>query len=356
MLGFAGRGTVPKPPGQTHQGDICVRLFPLVAAFATIAAPALASSIPVTDCDRLAGFDMARRLPGAPGVAVVGDPAAAVPACEAAMAAHPDEPFFRLLLARALIAADGDAVRILSLIESGSTGYPALAHAQMAWLYQEGRAGFAPDAALARAQFEAGCALHPDPLSAAPCNALAVMEITGEGGPADPAAGVAMLQDLCGAGFATACVNLGYELGPDGALPRDAARAAGLFTTACTEGDLMGCNNLGFAYETGDGVPINMARALVLYGRACEGGEPLACGNLGEAYRNGKGVAADGMIAADYFDRACDGGDAYSCSALAGMLSAGAGLPVDPARALALYDRACDLGDDDSCALAEAMR
>ncbi|MCB1395712.1 MAG: sel1 repeat family protein [Rhodobacter sp.] len=333
-----------------------MRLLHLAAVFATIAAPALASGIPVTDCDRLAGFDMARRLPGAPGVAVVSRTDDAVPACEAAMAAHPDEPFFRLLLARALIAADGDAVRILSLIEAGGASYPALAHAQMAWLYQEGRAGFTRNLAQARARFEDGCALHPDPLAAAPCNALAVMEITGEGGPADPAAGVAMLQELCSKGFATACANLGYELGPDGALPRDAARAAGLFTTACALGDLMGCNNLGFAYESGDGVAVDMARALILYGRACEGGEPLGCANLGEAYRVGNGIGADAVIAAEYFDRACDSEDAYSCFALAGMLSEGAGLSVDGARALALYDRACALGDDESCALAEAMR
>lgn len=319
-------------------------------------APALAAGIGITDCDRLAGYDLARRLPGAPGVARVSMPEAAIAACEAAVAEHPDEPFFGLLLARALIMADREFPRALSLIAGGAAAYPALSMTQMAWTYQDGLAGLDADPAQARARFEAACGYWPDPLAAAACNAMAVMQITGDGGPAEPEAGVARLTALCEAGFATACVNLGYEMGPDGTLPADPERAAAHFTGACALGDLMGCNNLGFAYESGDGVPADMARALVLYGRACEGGEPLGCANLGEPYRTGNGVAADGGMAEGYFTRACDDFDSYSCFALAGMLAEGAGVPVDRARALALYDRACEMGDAEACDLAEGLR
>lgn len=328
----------------------------LLVLAAWLASPVAAQGVPETDCDRLAGFDHTPRVPGLIGAYVVSDAAGAVAACETALIMYPEDPFFNLLLARALLTLDPEEPRALQLTQAAAAAFPAFATGRLGWLLQNGYAGLAANPTSARAAYQAACALRPDPHAAVACNNLAMMMLDGQGGAADPATALALLDGVCSEGLTMACVNLGFELEVGRATEIDTGRAAALYAGACDRGDLMGCNNLGYLHETAQGVAGDMVQALALYGRACEGGEMLGCTNLGEAYRTGNGVAADGPLAEGYYQRACDAHDAYACFALGQMFSEGEGLPADPARALTLFDRACDLGDPESCDVAAGMK
>ena len=322
----------------------------------TLAAPLAAQTIPETDCDRLAGFQHTPRAADIATVYRITAPDAAVVACEAAVAAHPDEPFFAVLLAAAYLAADPTDVRGLTLVAGAAASLPALATGRVGMVFLLGQAGLPVDEGQARASFEQACALRPDPHAAVSCNNLAMLLIEGQGGDAEPDRGITLLTEGCDGGLGMSCVNLGYYVELGRHIDFDIERAGDLYQRACDLGDVMGCNNLGFLLEAGQELSQDIPRALALYAQACEGGETLGCSNLAEAYRLGTGVQADAQRAADLFQTACTGADPYACFALAGMLAAGEGIPVDAARALALYDQACDLGDPDSCELAAQLR
>lgn len=320
------------------------------------ASPLAAQTVPETDCDRLAGFDHTPRAEGMATVYRITDPAGAIAACEAEVAAHPDEPFFAVLLAAAYLAADPTDVRGLTLVAGAATALPALATGRVGLFYLLGLAGLPVDEAQARASFETACALRPDPQAAVSCNNLATMLVEEQGGPAEPERGIALLTETCAGGLGMACVSLAYYIETGRGVEFDIERAADLYQGACDQGEMMGCNNLGFLLESNEELTQDLPRAIALYRQACDGGEILGCSNLGEAYRLGTGVVPDAPRAAHLLQIACTGDEPYACFALAGMLAEGAGIAADPARARDLYEQACTLGDPDSCELALQLR
>lgn len=67
-------------------------LLRLALAALLLATPAAAQQAPATDCDRMAGFDFAPRLPDVPGLPYIYQPQQAIAACEAAVAQYPTNP------------------------------------------------------------------------------------------------------------------------------------------------------------------------------------------------------------------------------------------------------------------------
>ena len=295
-------------------GLVLVALAVLLARSA-----AVAQGAPQTDCDRLAGLDYAPRAPGIATVFAVRDPAAAIAACETAVARYPSEPFFRLQLSRARIAADRDDPRARTLVE-GIANAPAGAVATWLGLFhQYGWGGLPVDPVQAGALFRQACDGAAPPFAAIGCANLGrlILETPGTE-PGDQA--IALLQRACDAGLARGCQALGYEYEQGLRVRRDLPRALALYRQACAAGDPMACNNYASRQATGDGVPQDRAAAVATYERVCAQGLWLGCENLAEAYRTGTGV------------------------------------PADPARAAAVLDRACASGDGDACQRADALR
>ncbi|MCB1395711.1 MAG: sel1 repeat family protein [Rhodobacter sp.] len=302
---------------------------------------------PVTACDRLAGLVHLPRVEGEPGVYALRDPDEAIRACEAAATSYPAQPWFKLLLARALLVANTADPRAIRLYTEATEGLPALAAAHLGVLYEYGYAGLPVSDRTARDFYRQSCEHWPDPQSAMGCTGEAVLMIEGRGGDTDEANGFRLLDFACREGWGPACVEQAYQIelrgegGPDD--------VAALFATGCEAGDLLACSQLGFRYELGEGAPLDMGRAQALYRQACDGGEPQGCSNLGEIYRSGLGVQQDVVEAVRLFQIGCDGQDAYACLTLGNILIDGRGVPADARRARAAFDAACHLGDPEAC-------
>lgn len=369
-------------------------LFVLMAAPALAETPVMAPAAPPADapgaapsaCDRLAGFDFAPRVPGS-GVPYVLDPAGAVAACEAEQRARPDDPYLRLQLGRAYLAADPQDPRAAALYASVQTALPAMALLRQGGLAEYGWAGQPQDRARAMALYRQSCAMTGAVGALTACSNLGLM-LLDDPDPAVQAQAVPLFRQGCDGGDPFACMNLGYEYEQGTHLPQDLHQAVALYTTACDGADPMGCNNLGIALSAGWIGPADPAAAVPYLRRACDMGEPLACSNLGwataqgwagradpeaaiplyrmacdaavplgcenlaAAYFDGEGLAADHAAAAPLFEQACGLGAGWSCLMLGTQLLAGDGVARDPERARATLDRGCALGEEGACAKA----
>ena len=325
-------------------------LSALLSVLALIS-PALAQD---GDCDALAGLAGLPRLDGAAVSHAIADPAAAVIACEAALALSPEDGFLRALLARARLAAESADAGVVALLNAARDDQPALANWMLGQLYDFGLAGLPMNERQARDLYTEACRGWPARAAAPGCTALAVMRIEGRGGAVDETGGFNLLGNLCTGGWGPACTEAAFqtELRGDG----EPSRIAALFRTGCEAGDLLACSQYGFRLELGEGVAMDVALAAQLYQLACDGGEPQGCSNLGEIYRAGLGVRPDMAEALRLFDLGCAGQDAYSCVTLADILEGGRGAPRDLPRALRLFEQACDLGDPEACDRADLLR
>lgn len=314
----------------------------------------LAQAIPETDCDRLAGFWLMPRAEGIAQAYAVTDGYAAVRACDAARNAHPNEPFFALILSRALSIVPDNPLRTRDLVLSALDAWPAMARMQLAFLHEYGRAGLAEDQNQARRLYEEACALAPALGAPAACAQAALMQVEGRGGESDPMGGLERLGALCDGGWPLACTErmLIGEIYADDTPEQQTA----LLERGCAGGDLFACSLVGLRYEQGDGAPFDMARARALYELACDGGDAYGCANLAEVYRAGIGVAPDIPQALALFNRACAGQDAFACTTLGHILNDAQGVPRDRGRALVAFESACNLGDPEACDLADQLR
>ncbi|WP_158515969.1 tetratricopeptide repeat protein [Pararhodobacter sp. CCB-MM2] len=352
----------------------------LVLALAPL--PALADSAP-SDCDRLAGYPSAPRVPGAGGVAYVLDPAAAIEACNSELAATPADPYLRLQLANALLAADIDDPRAATLFEGLRDSLPAMARLRLGALTEGGAGGIYADADAARVLYEEGCAMNDQPGAMAACSNLALLMIT-QGAADEIPRALSLYEAACAAEDMGACINLGVEYEYGDNVAQDTARAqalyrqacdggdplgcanlgngivsgwadgtaeeaTGLFRQACAMGEVQACSDLGVSYAQGEGVAVDASVAAMFYGMACEGGSALGCANLAEAYRDGKGVPQDPARAMTLMAEACDGEEGWGCLMQAEALQTQGGFPADAPLVLALLDRGCALGEAAAC-------
>ncbi|MCA2012625.1 sel1 repeat family protein [Cereibacter sphaeroides] len=320
--------------------------------------PASSALAQETACDQLAGYRLIPRVEGAAGVYAISQPEAAVTACLAERTAHPDDPWFAVLLARARLAADPADGRAVGLLRGAMEALPALASAELGRLYETGQGALPTGDRQARDFYTAACDAWPDRVAAPGCTRLAVMKIEGRGGPADEAGGFALLDNLCRSGWGTACLQQAFQtdLHAEGDFDEISRQIVTLFEAGCEGGDLLACSQFGYRLELGDGVTHDPARAQALYRQACDGGEPQGCSYLGEIYRSGLGVQPDMVEAVRLFRLGCAGSDPYACVTLGDILSEGRGVEVNLPEAIAALDHACWLGDPEACDMADGLR
>ncbi len=293
----AGEGTVTRGAGE--------------AVAAPVGEPwTVRFEIAVDPCDELAGARFDRQ-----GV-VLGrfpneiDPAAAVPACEQAVARFPDEPRFHFELGRAHEAAGDGAEAAREYEYAGAHGHNIAIYA-LGYLHLIGM-GVPEEPAKAIALFE-NAAAKGDPYA---MNSLGRAYRDGTGVAADREKAIGWFLKAAALGHSFAYNNLGYMLAQSG----EAERALPLFQASAESGDVYGYNNMGYAYQNGFGVEPDIQKAIAWYEKAAQGGQPNAPINLGFIYRDGgPGLEPDPRRAAFWFAEAAKGGNAWGSVHLAAL-------------------------------------
>jgi TPR repeat protein len=287
--------------------------------------------ITVDECDQLAGtpFDRQGVVLGVFRNAI--DTAAAIPACEAAVAAHPGVPRFVYQLGRAVEEA-GDHARAVELYEEAAAAGHVMGVYRLGYLHLIGR-GMPVDVEKAVTFFEAAAAEG----ETYAMNSLARLYAAGEGVPQDQDKAIDLFLQAASQGNTYAYNNLGYLLAENG----QPDRALPLFQASAEAGDVYGYNNMGYAYQRGIGVEPDLDQAIEWYERAARGGQPNAPINLGFIYRDGApGVAVDLQRAAFWFAEAARTGNAWGSVHLASLYEQGAlGEAPDPVLAAKLLAR-----------------
>lgn len=128
--------------------------------------------------------------------------------------------------------------------------------------------------------------------------------------------------------------------------PKDADRAAQLLREAAIQGLASAQYNLAVLYETGQGVRKDDVRALLWYHSAAEQGHPNAQYNLGVMYAEGRGIPLNFEEAARWFRAAANQGLGRALYNLAVMTDEGLGVERDKTAALELYRAAAGAGDE----------
>ncbi len=236
------------------------------------------------------------------------DAAAAVPACEAAFAAAPEDAGTAFNLGRALSAKGEEA------------DLP-----RMAQLYKQ-----AADKGYVVGQINYGQA-----------NEL------GLGVPVDYPTAVTYYRQAAEAGHPVGQYNFALMLDAGRGIAQDYAAAAHWYKRAVAQGDSTAMLNLGLLYDAGHGVPQDYAKARALYEQSAELGEPGALTNLGWLIDRGLGgFAKDPVKANEYYRQAADAGDPQGMNNLGESLLIGEGIGRDEAAGLALIQQAYDEGND----------
>jgi hypothetical protein len=297
-------------------------------------------------CDRAAASPSDDNRPA--GIAGVPsgklDPQYAIPACQAAAAAAPDEPRLMFELGRAQTATKDYAAARRQFSRASDLGYAA-ARASLGAFYANGIGGLARDDREALRLFQLAAEQH----NAVGESNLGFFYLTGRGGlPKDESEAARLFKLAAGKGEPGAQFGLGrlYEQG-GGHLPQDDREAARLYKLAADQDHAPAEVSLGLFYENGrGGLPKDDSEATHHYKRAAEQGNAAARNNLGFFYQNGRGgLPQSDQEAARLYRLAADEANPFAQGNLAFFYEAGrGGLQQDYAEAARLYRLAADQG------------
>jgi TPR repeat protein/ABC-type uncharacterized transport system substrate-binding protein len=297
-------------------------------------------------CDQAAASPTDKNRPfGVPAVFFASiDPKVAIPACQEAAAAAPENPRILFQLGRAYAAAKADESARAYFQKASDLGYPP-AQANLGAFYAFGAGG------LARNDEEA---LRLSRLAADQGDGLGHVNIgffyeVGRGGvPQDENTAARHYKFAAEAGEAWGQYNIGrfYQAGRGG-LTADEREAARLFKLAADQRHAPAEVNLGFFYERGrGGLPKDDRQALGLYQRAAFQGNAAGQNNVGRFYQFGRGgLLQSDQEAARLYQLAAEQGWAAARVNLGFFYETGrGGLPQDEVEAARLYRLAADQG------------
>lgn len=269
-------------------------------------------------------------------------PEIAIPACEAAYAAVPDDPRMAYQLGRSYYAAKRYA-DALPLYQKAAAGGSVLALHNLGLLYVEGRGANQEEArGIALIQQAAGRGLA---LSA---RVMGDYYLLGTHVRKDLAqARVWYDKAATGAGAdAYAARFLGFMMLEGQGGPKDERAARAMFQRAADLGEPVGTRALGYMYLNGKGGPQDLQKARGLFLIAAEAGEPSAMNNLGYMYINGLAGPKDLPKARSLFQRGAEGGDAEAMVSLGYMYFNGLGGSKDREKAIYWTRKSAELGNE----------
>lgn len=223
----------------------------------------------VAICDQAAASPLDTKRPA--GVAGVPadkvDPKIAIPACEAASKAAPNDPRIAFQLGRAYYAAKA---------------------------YES-----------ARAQYEkadaAGYALAS--------NNLAAIYMAGDGVLADAPRAMRLFEKAANAGLGFAMKNLGEEYLSGKHVAKDIAFARRWYEKGAEAGDISSMTRLGVLYQEGKDVKRDYAESRRWYEKAAVVGEPISMAKLGYYYQDGLGGPQNAAEAQRWYKKAIEAGN-----------------------------------------------
>jgi len=223
------------------------------------------------------------------------DPQIAIPACEKAVAAHPDNMRFKALLARALDKAGrGEEAAALNLVVM-KAGYLDGYH-NMGNLYRKGL-GVEKDVKKAFELYmyaaERG---HPEDQSN-----IGYMYMRGEGVEVDYKQAMVWLSKATAQNWATAYDKIGLLYLNGWGVKKDAVRAFEAFGKGANLGNAPSMVNYANCYKEGVGTEQDFKKAYRLYAQAAHLGNSAAYSNLGYLSLAGQGVKKDLAEAAFWF-------------------------------------------------------
>ncbi|WP_448954038.1 caspase family protein [Labrys neptuniae] len=283
---------------------------PVPAPAPAVGAPPIAAVPPqaqaaVEGCDKMAASSGdVDRPSGVPGIAFNRiQPRLAVEACQAALAAAPDNRRVQFQLARALDSAGSFADARDLLTKAAAAG------------------------------------------SVSAMSDLALKLEKGEGGPADIPRAVALFDQAAAAGNVAAMRNVAIEFENGVGRPRDAAQAAQWYRKAADTGDPQAMGFLAVLHLQGTGVPKNAAEAKQWIGKLLDTEDTATILRVGYVLLGGTGAVKDYATARMLFQRAAELGDSDGNVLLGGMAAEGKGGPKDLLKALDYFERAAAIGN-----------
>jgi TPR repeat protein len=223
---------------------------PAVASLGTQPQPSEQSGlVSASECDQLAAIpDDPTRPSGIVGVDDARiDPARAVPACRAALAASPNDSRVAYQLARALAKAGGAEAEVIELRRKAAEAGSPPAMAALGYVYR-----------------------------------------TGSGAPKDEAAAARWYRKAADRGYPQGMTSLGYAYRIGAGVPKDDAEALRWFKKAADAGNAPAMLNLGAMYERGAGVQKDEAEAIRWYQKAADLGDASARTNLSRLAPNAR--------------------------------------------------------------------
>ena len=343
----------------------CARKYVVASAGVTLLStaflalvPATAVEPPVHECDRLAAHpeDPERMAEGV--VFELIDTERAIAACEAAVAAFPNEPRYRFQLGRALHSAGRPEAALPHYRVAAEAGY-APAQSNLGTMYEYGE-GIEKDLERAvgwhRRAAEQGYAPAQYDLGA--------IYFFGQGVERDRERAIRWLQPAAEQGFAAAQWNLGVAYSRGLGVSRDATKGVSWFKKAADQGHADAQYRLGRLHIEGHVVALDPATAFRLFRQAADQGHLDAMGNLGSALDVALGLPPE-ELALYGFDSAeeavgwlkghADAGYAWAQIPLGSAYRYGYGVRQDIDEAAAWYRRAAASGDESARFTARLM-
>jgi TPR repeat protein len=218
---------------------------------------------PVGRCVALAAYP----FPGQPGVAWDAlEPETAIPVCEAAIQAHPEQPDLHAHLCRAL--------------HKGKRFEEAATHCRLA-------------------------AEQGNPVAQ---NNLGVMYAAGEGVEKSDREAFVWYRKAAEQGIALTQNNLGDMYAEGRGVEQSDVEAVAWYRKAAAQGNARAQTNLGWMYEQGHGLEQSYQEAAAWYRKAADQGYARAQTNLGFLYEKGQGVEQSDAAALDWYRRGADQG------------------------------------------------
>jgi len=309
------------------------------------------------------------------------DPAVAIPLCEAALAADPNDQASRANLARALLKAERiaealalakiaaeagnpQALRMLAIQHETGGGVPVDLPLAFRLITQAADAGYVPAMTTLAQYLEEGTGTAKDEKSAIsryrramsrgdPVAAirLGVMIEEGRGAPADPVEANRLYRIAADAGRPEAMRYLAINHLNGIGFQKSFDQAVIWFRKAIEAGDVESHSELGLAYEQAEGEDYDIKQAVRWYRLGSEAGDHRSTAFLGVNYAQGLGVPEDDAEAVRLYRRAAEGGDAFAMRSLALAYLNGEGVERDYQQHHEWLARAIEAGDTTSLRL-----
>ncbi|MFD1343706.1 caspase family protein [Litorisediminicola beolgyonensis] len=270
-------------------------------------------ALEVDACDRQAGDHLDPESVGFARYPNEIEPAAALAACEAAVARDPGVGRFHYQLGRAHLALKNLDAAQAAFQEAADLGhsraYHGLGTVEVARALEQGGQSREAAPQLALAYFLKGVQ-RGDPYA---YHSLGLQLLKFPQTDADRRNGFDLLSRSLELGHTFSMNALGLYFLEENSDRYDPARGLRYLRESAARGDIYGYANLGFVALTGaGGQPVDYAKAEELFRKAALQGHPAAASSLGRMYVNGQiGGRRDDARAIEWYDRGLAQGDAW---------------------------------------------